>query len=125
MWSLSLYLEALVMTTFAFFGSLILRSATTSAILCFAFYFLSRIFGFFLISINNPASTAKNNIISLVSEEVLKYIGIILPRLDMLCQSEWLIYGAEPQALVFITGALSYIMLLLVMSVIDFKRRQF
>lgn len=128
LWSFSLYLENLLLMTFAFFISLILQSAVSSSLLCFAFYFLARIMGFFLISINNPASVGKNNIISYLLESSLDYIGALIPRIDMLGQSSWLIYGLpnnDRYYIAFLIGAMIYICLLLIMSLFDFMRKQF
>ncbi|ETN98296.1 GTPase [Reticulomyxa filosa] len=81
------------MVALAFFSALILTSAVSSVLFCFAFYFLSRIYGYFLISINNPYSTTKGSKIAYIAEKTLEFIGIFFPRFDMFSKSEWLIYG--------------------------------
>jgi ABC-type transport system involved in multi-copper enzyme maturation permease subunit len=126
-WLLSFYLEALTMVALGFFASLILSSPVTSVLFCFAFYFMSRIFGFFLISVNNPASITKGSKVGSFMERILDILGIIIPRFDMFTKSEWLIYGIDSPKLVllFLASVLLYIPLLLTMALFDFSRKQF
>jgi ABC-type transport system involved in multi-copper enzyme maturation permease subunit len=127
LWGISFYFETITIVALAFFSALILSSAIASVLFCFGFYFLARIFGFFLISINNPMSTAKSSAISRVAEKVLDYIGIVIPRFDMLTKSEWLIYNIEApmQAFVLLSSVLLYIPFILAMALFDFSRKQF
>lgn len=127
LWGVSFYLEASVTVALAFFAALVLSSAVFSVLFCFAFYFLARIFGFLLISINNPHSVAKSSKIAAVMEQVLSFIGIAIPRFDMMSKSEWLIYGVENlnQISLFIGSALLYIPFILLMALFDFSKKQF
>ncbi len=53
-WSLSLIFEALIMTCFAFLCSLILENSLLSILASIAFYAISRMMGFFVMSIKTP-----------------------------------------------------------------------
>jgi len=126
-WGMSFYFETLILIGFAFFASLILESAVSSVLGTFAFYFLGRIFGFFLISINNPISLTHSTSWGKFTEQVLNVIGVFLPRLDMFAKSEWLTYGVmdyQQFLMFFITSAI-YIPLLITMAVFDFIRKEF
>lgn len=126
-WGLSFYFETLILIGFAFFASLILSSAVSAVLGTFAFYFLGRIFGFFLISINNPISLTHASYWGKFTEQILNIIGIFLPRLDMFAKSEWLTYGVmdyQQFLMFFITSAI-YIPLLITMAVFDFVRKEF
>ncbi len=127
LWGVSFYFEASTVLALAFFSALILSSAVSSVLFCFAFYFLARIFGFFLISINNPTSIAKSSKLSNMMEQVLNVIGIIIPRFDMVTKSEWLIYslGDIKQISLFLLSVLLYIPFILAMALFDFSRKQF
>ncbi len=126
-WCLSFFYESLILIAFALFCSLILQSAVTSVLASFAFYFLSRIFGFFLISMHNPVSLAHTTLAGKLSEKILSVIGIFLPRLDMFAKSEWLIYGVEDFELylLFLGSSLIYIPLLVAVGAFDMVRKQF
>jgi ABC-type transport system involved in multi-copper enzyme maturation permease subunit len=126
-WSLSFVLETLIVLSFAFFVSMILQSAVLSVLATFAFYFISRIIGFFLISVNNPVSTMKGEKWGASIEKILEGMSCLLPRLDMFSKSEWLIYGVvdQMQYWVFIGTAFIYIPLMLIMCIFDFLRKEF
>lgn len=126
-WSVSFYCESLIMISFAFFASLILQSAVSSVLASFAFYFLGRIFGFFLIALSNPVSLAHGTFMGRFMEYVLSVIGMVVPRLDMFSKTEWLNYGVMnyEQYLMFFGTAFVYIPLLIVMALFDFLRKQF
>lgn len=126
-WSVSLVLEAALVIAFALLASLIMRSAVSSVMAAFAFYLISRLMGFFTIAIDNPQSLMGSGNVGMALEFILKIISSILPRLDMFAKSQWLIYGIEGQAdlWVFPAQSLVYIALLLAVAVFDFKRKQF
>lgn len=126
-WSASFYMECLIVMAFAFFAALMLTSAVSSVLATFAFYFLSRIFGFFLISMQNPASLMRGSKFGMVTEQILNVIGIFIPRLDMFSKSDWLTYGVQDYNLfvLFYASTLIYLPFLLMMALLDFVRKQF
>lgn len=126
LWGLSLLLESFIMIAFALFAALTLESAISTVLLCFAFYVFSRIFGYFLISLHNPVSLS-TGFLSEYYKQILWWIGMLVPRLDMFADSEWMIYGVQntKEYLIFNGSALVYILFLLAMAIYDFRRREF
>lgn len=126
-WAVSFYFEALIIMAFSFFASLILESAVFAVLSTFAFYFIARLIGFFLISITNPVSTMHSTTLGYYSEKIIHGIGMLLPRLDMFSKSEWLVYGITEyyEYWLFLASSLVYITLILTMALYDFVRKQF
>ncbi len=125
-WSLSMIMESLFIVAFALSTSLILRSAVSSVLFCFSFYFVSRMMGFFLFILDAPHHFANFNVDGITSR-LIWLISTILPRLDLYGKSEWLIYGVanDTNYQFFIGQTIVYVPLLLLMAIYDFKRKQF
>ena len=104
-----------------------MKSAVASVMSTFCFYLVSRLMGFFMIAMDNPASLMTSGKFGSILEAVMRFISTIIPRLDMFAKSEWLIYGVSDQAdlWIFPVQALVFILLLLAVAVFDFKRKQF
>jgi ABC-type transport system involved in multi-copper enzyme maturation permease subunit len=123
-WAVSLVLEALLVVALALFSALALRSAVASVLACMGFYVLSRMMAFFVI-------TAQSGMFNETKFEVLKWalvgISTVVPRLDFFAQTQWLVYGLDSARdwQLFALQAAIYIPVLLVASVLDFKRKQF
>lgn len=124
-WATGLLMEAYLFIAFALFASLILRSAVSSVLLCFGFYVMCRMMGFFLYIVDQPHLF--KGIFGDVIEKILIVVSAILPRLDLYADSKWLIYNAvnDTSHFWFISQTLIYVPFLLIMAVIDFKRKQF
>lgn len=125
-WSISLFSEIVIISTFTFFISLFIRSNITTILISTSFYILCRLYGFFLYSINNPNSITNSDALTLIMGKVLKFIGIFFPRLDLLNQSEWLIHSdviLEKYPIVVLNCFLSSFFILL-LSVYEFNRRE-
>lgn len=124
-WGMSLMFEAWLVIGFALFASLILRSAVISVILCFGFYFLSRMMGFFMIMLARPGGVSHFDF-GVFTEKMLSLISVMIPRLDLYAQTKWLIYGIEGGThWVFIPQSLIFVPFLLSVAIFDFKRKQF
>lgn len=127
-WSVSMILEALIVIAFALFASLILKSAVSSVLLCFGFYIVSRMMGFFLYVLEGPSSSG-TSYFGIAAEKILLLVSMIMPRLDQYGLSEWLIYGINEQNISTISlvliQSLIILPLLLSCAVYDFKRKQF
>ena len=125
-WSLSLLAESFVVVALGLFAAFTLRSAVLSVIATLGFYTLARMAGFFIATADGGMMT---QIIWLnqLMEWTVKITALIIPRLDLFTQSEWLIYGVTaPQELSFAAvQLLVYIPLLLTAATIDFMRKQF
>ena len=93
---------------------------------CLCFYFISRIIGFAVSSIIIPKQLQQINLTGIM-ESTLQLISIFLPRLDLFAKSKWLIYQTADLKVFYLISAQSliYISLILLMSLLDFKKRQF
>lgn len=121
-WGISLWAEMGIIIAFALALALMLRSAVTSVLVGFGFYLAARMMGFFTLMLQKPFVLEAS--FSLITQSLLRLCAILLPRLDLFAQTEWLIYGFKSSSL-FLAQAGIYIPLLLALAVIDFKRREF
>lgn len=125
-WGLSILMEAFIVIAFALFCSLILKSAVTSVLLCFAFYVISRMMGFFLYVIESPQIMYSGGMEWLTGQG-LRTVSAVLPRLDLYGHTEWLVYGVQSSdsLSLFMIQAAIYVPLLLAAALFDFKHKQF
>ena len=123
LWMLSVTAENILLVLAALFFAMILGSAATAALAVLGFYALSRMMGEVLGTIQSGIDFPGAEIISVV----LKVISILTPRLDLMGQSSWLIYGVEgaigPGFILLQT--LLFGGLLVTATCLDLLRRQF
>ncbi len=124
LWCISLFVELSIMATITFFFSMVLSSAAIAAFISFGFYALSRMMGQILGIIDH------NSFLGLegqVTETVMLIISLLTPRLDLMGQSSWLLYGAEGETNLLFIGAhgLSYLALIILATFIDLWKKQF
>ncbi|MFT5703807.1 MAG: hypothetical protein ACJAZX_001372 [Rickettsiales bacterium] len=126
-WILSLIFEASIIITFSLLASLILGSAVSAIMASIGFYIISRMMGFFVLTISIPQKLTDLNSVDRVLNGTLKLISIAFPRLDLYGKSEWLIYGVvNPAEFYIILGqSIIYIPLMILMAFYDFNRKQF
>lgn len=121
LWSVSLLIEFVIVTNIAFFFSMVLPSATMAALGVFGFYVFSRMIGHIMgIMEATPGYEMLDNLLS--------FISIFIPRLDLMGQTAWLLYGAEggTGGLVFIIfQGVVFSTLVILATMIDLTRRQF
>jgi len=124
-WAASLLLEMFLVIALALFSAFTLRSAVTSVIACMGFYVLSRMMAFFILTSQSGMVGGEPKYIAM--KYALVAISTLVPRLDFFGKSEWLIYGFNSQQdwMLFCTQAAIFIPVLLVVSIIDFRRKQF
>ncbi len=121
MWSLSLLLECLIVVAVAIFAALMLERATSCVIFSLGFYALARLMGLFIGIRDFMPGTREAR----ASDYVVDALALIIPRLDLFAQTEWLVYGANDQLLFpFAQGAV-FLALVLAASTFDLTRRQF
>lgn len=123
-WAMSLTLEVMLAAAMAMFAGFAMRSAVTAVLASLGFYTLSRMMAFFVMAADSPLFN-EDQLHTL--RDTLKAIAVLIPRLDLFAQTDWLIYGirsAEAWQLVLLQAAI-YLPLLLVMSVLDFRRKEF
>ncbi|HEU5048347.1 MAG TPA: hypothetical protein VFT64_10960 [Rickettsiales bacterium] len=123
-WGVSLLVECWLVVTIALFASFTLRSAVTSTLASMGFYAFARLAGFFLAIID---ADSKSGWLSGAPGKILKMITAIVPRLDFFARSDWLIYGLKQvgEWEFLVAQAVAVIALLLLATVVDFRRRQF
>jgi hypothetical protein len=125
-WALSLLLESLLVVALAMFAAFTLRSAVSSVLASLGFYVLGRMMAFFLVTLESKLALG-NAVVNAGAKGLLMGISLIMPRLDLFGQSDWLVYGIQhPQdlKLAFIQMAV-FIPLLLFAATVDFLRKEF
>lgn len=143
LWNGSLAIEFCVMAVTALFFSMVVSSASGAALATLGFYVLARLVGMLL----GIAHQAPENLVFAVLNNAMDVVSVLIPRLDLMAQSSWLVYGVEgggglgfldnatPFASMLVTkltlpgfmvvqGAFS-ILLMLFASAFDFLRREF
>lgn len=142
-WGLSIGIEAMIMAVTALFFSAVLSSAAGSALATLGFYVLARLIG----TLIGIASVAPENIVFVFLNKLMDMISVVIPRLDMMGQTSWLVYGVEgsgsigylgratayAQGLIEVLGingfiavqGIVFVALLLAAAAFDFLRREF
>jgi ABC-type transport system involved in multi-copper enzyme maturation permease subunit len=125
-WLLSLFLETCIVTALALFASFTLRSATFAVMTSMGFYVLSRMMGFFMLSSESHMMFGQEWLNSIL-KYTITIVSMIIPRLDFYANSDWLVYGVERYQDItnFILQTVVFVPLLLLASMLDFRRRQF
>ncbi len=123
LWIASLVVELVIMANVAFFFAMVLTSASSSALACVAFYALARIMGQILGILDANIGFSEIEAVNYL----MRFIGMVIPRFDLLGQTSWLIYGFEGHADILFMGVqlMSMTLLLAAASFLDLSRRQF
>jgi ABC-type transport system involved in multi-copper enzyme maturation permease subunit len=142
-WGASLAAEFSIMAVAALFFSMVLSSAAGSALATLGLYALGRTVGTLL---GVLSATPENWFFAIVGS-IMKLISVVTPRLDILGQTSWLVYGVDANStikllrdaseyaywmashlglvgFIVVQGAL-FTALLLAASAYDFMRRRF
>lgn len=123
LWTLSLMAENVVMVNTALFFSMILTSAPVSAFAVFGFYALARMMSEILGIIDSGKSLPWAQLL----ETIMLGISMVMPRLDLMAQTSWLLYGVgEGVDLPFVLaqGAV-YTVVIVLAALVDLRFRQF
>lgn len=143
LWSLSIAIEFSVMAVAALFFAMVVSSASGSALATLGLYVLARLIGMLL----GIAYQTPENIFFAALNNAMEIISILVPRLDLMGQTSWLVYGVEGSgglgytqdagvyahrlaatlglhAFMVVQGVLS-MALFLAASAYDFRRREF
>ena len=123
LWGLSLWVELNIMVAMAAFFSFVLSSAVTASLATFSFYVLSRLIGDILGIIEVGQSAG----IYALMEKAMLLISIFIPRLDLMAQSAWLLYGVTDNLnWPFILGqGLVFTGFIFMATLLDLNKRQF
>ena len=122
-WILSVYLEGLVVLSFAICCGLMIKSQVISLATCFLLYLIGRTIGNFVAYIE---LSAKLDIMSIFAS-ILKLISIVIPRLDFFGKTSWLIYNdiSISDFTMFVVQSLIFCGIFLSMAIIDFRKKEF
>ncbi len=123
LWGASLLVELVVMANAALFFSLVLPSAATGALATFSFYALARMIGQ-LLGISQSGIVLPGDKFLVF---IMKLISLLIPRLDLMGQSSWLVYPPDDSVgLVFIlVQGILFSFMIVCAALIDLVRRQF
>jgi|GEM_PF-2006737 len=133
-WLATLFAELLIVSIFAIFLSLSYQNPAVSIIVSVLFYLVARSIGFITSALYTSASASstilflpQNKILAGVSSFSAKFLGVFFPRLDLLANSSWIIYGNfDPKTLATILlQIIVYTALIFALSLFDFKKKEF
>lgn len=128
LWGFGVMLELVVITNTAFFFSMVLSSPVTAGMSTFGFYILARLMGQ-LLAILHTASHPQSiqDYVMHGLGYVVSLISVVIPRLDLMAQTSWLIYGGGHFSDWMFSAAqgLVFLMLISIATWFDLKRRQF
>lgn len=122
-WTLSIVVECIIMAGVALFFSMYISSAASAAMATLGFYAFGRMTGQLIGIIDSPL-VDDYGFLSII----LQIISMIVPRLDLLGQSSWLIYGIPDTGFGFIHVVLQgavFCFLILSATCFDFLKRAF
>lgn len=123
LWVISVIAENIIIVNTALFFSMILTSSATAAMVTFAFYVLARMMGQILGIIDGIGHKASMQVL----EIIMQGISMVMPRLDLMGQTSWLIFGVDQGAnlgFVLMQGFI-FTFLILMAAIVDLIRRQF
>ncbi len=124
-WTASSFVELSLTASFTLFMTTRLRSATVCTLLSLAFYTMARLMGAMLGVIDSHMLEDVKYIT--IMKYMVGIIGTVIPRFDLLAQSQWLIYGTvegvTPLLLLGQWTAFSF--LFLACAAFDLRRNQF
>lgn len=124
MWAFGVTMEYILVANTAFFFSMVLSSPVTAGLGTLGFYVLARMMGN-LLAIADLSSSQSSLFHGL--DYLMKIVAVIVPRLDLMAQTSWLIYGGASWSdwgFVLLQGGV-FLVLIASATVIDLKRRQF
>lgn len=124
LWVFSFFAELVIIANVAFFFAMVLSSSVASILIVSAFYILARLIGQILGIIDTYNYGDSFDIM----ENIMLLISMVIPRLDLMGQSSWLLYGAEEDSISYIFILIQMIVfssLVLSAAMFDLKRKQF
>lgn len=123
LWWVSIAAEFIIMANIAMFFAFVIGSATACMLAVFSFYLLSRLMGEILGILQK---TGQEGVIGLLAK-LMEVISIFIPRLDLMGQTKWLLYGVPPEiSLPFILAQAGVFTALVIgATCLDIHRRQF
>lgn len=125
LWVLSLIVEYVIIIHAALFFSFIITSTTGATMAVFGFYILGRMNGH-LLGIVDSGKTIETHV-NEIMEFTLQVVSVLTPRLDLMAQSSWLVYGQITNVTMpfVVLQGVFFVGILLCATFIDLKRKQF
>lgn len=126
LWAFGVSIEYVIVANTAFFFAMVLNSPVSAGISTLGFYVLSRMIGSLLAITGHIAMTEGAGFYKALSF-AMNAVSFILPRLDLMAQTSWLIYGGvsfSEWSFVVLQGGI-FLALIISATIIDLKRRQF
>ena len=124
LWAFGVTAEYILMVNVALFFAMVLTSPVTAGLAVMGFYVLARMMGQLLgitngIPVHFPGIEALNM--------GMKMVSMIIPRLDLMTQTSWLVYGSAGVVdyIFIVFQTVVFLGLVLVAALIDLVRRQF
>lgn len=127
LWLFSIMIENIIMVNVALFFAMVLSSASVSIMVTFSFYVLGRMMGQILGIIDNDVENLSYQWLYDILEGVAQIISAIMPRLDLMGQTAWLLYGVGENVSYgfLIIQGLVFCAVVILASLIDLTRREF
>jgi ABC-type transport system involved in multi-copper enzyme maturation permease subunit len=126
LWSAGIFLEFVIVSNTAFFFSMVLSSPVSAGLSTLGFYVLARMMGGLLIIADSNDLSGTFDVHKGLSY-VMQLVAVFVPRLDLLVQTNWLMYGGvglSDWLMVILQGGV-FLALIATATIIDLKRRQF
>lgn len=122
-WCVSLLLECFVVLAFTIFAALTFERATTTIFIAAGFYAFARLIGFFLGIRDATPDLGANRVVN----PMIDALGFVIPRLDLMTQTEWLVYGfnAMHSVPMVLAQSVIFIALALACAAFDLEKKQF
>lgn len=124
LWGVSILMEYIIMANAALFFAMVLPGAATSAFAAGGLYVLSRLTGQ-IFGILDSGTVAGH---FSWMEKIMESISLFVPRLDLMGQTAWLLYGIPENGagygLIFAQGAV-FASMFIMAAAIDLVRRRF
>jgi len=122
LWGFTLFLELVVLSVMAMFFGVALSTAVSATLMTVSFYILARLMG----DIIGILESGITNIATEILGVLMTIISFFIPRLDLIGQTSWLVYGVQDfNFLVIFFQIIIFLGLVLSATYLDLKRRQF
>lgn len=123
LWGVSIWAEYMMMMSMAVFFAFVLSSPVMATLMSLAFYVLARLIGEILGIIQADNSDG----MMALMEKMMLLISILVPRLDLMGQSSWLVYGVQDSislGFILLQGSV-FCGLVYFATLIDLNRKEF
>lgn len=127
LWAVSLWLEGLLVISLGLFCAMALSSVSMAVMAALGLYLTGRIIGFFQATAQGVLHEASHGFDAFL-QKLLLAVSVVFPRLDFFAHTEWLVYGHDnlnEAALLVVGQAAVFVPVLLLATLIDFRRKEF